>query len=111
MCHHAGLNLADFGGMTAGSAAGFFRDPQVPGIYKTHVVPVFLQPTGVSTLRVGGRTRLLRISRLRMGLILYLSIRVGVLLSTRGRTRLAISSVAIGAAQTNGAGDMHSGTV
>jgi hypothetical protein len=46
-----------------------------------------------------------------MGLPLYLSIPGGILRTSRGDARLAISSMTIGATQANGAGDVHGGTV
>lgn len=111
MRHHAGLNFANFSGMTTRSPASLFRNSQVSRIYEANVVPVFPKPARIGALRIGGRARRLRFPRLRMGLTLGLNISSRIRRSTRSNPRVTIPAVTVRTTQTNRARGMHGGTV
>ncbi len=66
--HHAGLDFSYFRGVAAAGAAGFIGDPQVSRVDEANVIPVFVEPLGVGSRRIGGAAGIVRVPWLRMGL-------------------------------------------
>ena len=109
--HHAGLDFSYFSGVTAAGAAGFVRDAQVSRVDEANVIPVFVEPLGVGSRRVGGAAGIVWIPRLRMGFALGLCILRRVFRSVGGHADFGIAAVAVGASQAHGAGAVHGGAV
>ena len=102
--HHAGLDFSDFGGVTAAGAAGFVGDAQVAGVDEANVIPVFVEPLGVGSRRIGGAAGIVWIPRLRMGLALGLCILRRIFRSVGGHADFGIAAVAVAASQAHRAG-------
>src|SRR6185312_2392447 len=66
--HHAGLDFSYFRGVATAGAAGFVGDAQVSRVDDANIVPVFVEPLGVGSRRVGGAASIGRVPRLGMGL-------------------------------------------
>ena len=113
MGHHAGAYALDFRGVTSGPAAGLLGYAQIAGVYKLDVIHLFFQPVGVGAHRVGGGSGALCKSRPRVSLFGHFEVLLRSLsLGYPGRQcDLGISSMTVGAAQTDGAGGVHGRTV
>jgi len=105
--HHAGAHLLHFSRMTSRSPARLLRNTKIAGVHKLDEVQVFFQPVGISPNRVGGSSRVLRKTRLRVSLPGQFDVFRRALRNARRQRDLDVSTMAVGAPQAHGPGSVH----
>ena len=104
MGHHAGLNLADFGGVASGGAAGLIGDSEIAGVHEADVVLIFLEPSGVGADGVGGG---LVVEDAWMGMGLVFCGGVFVCVGFGGGPDVGVAAVTVGASEADGIRCVH----